>query len=136
MAPTKKRGKGPERDAISKLADAGEDALRQLVDFPRRAVVEVLDGVGDRLHDAATRLRSFDPLAGRVAELEQRLESIEKAKKTTPRKASRRPKPSTSPTTSVAVPPYPVAPSDPDTQRLEEERPTIESSGTEQSASE
>jgi hypothetical protein len=84
-----------DRDVISRIADVGEDALRRLVDLPRRTVVGVMDGIGERLHDVATKLRSVDPLAHQVAALEKRLESLEKPKKSTARRASRRARPST-----------------------------------------
>ena len=71
-----------DADAISKLADAGEDALRRLVDLPRRAVVGVMDRIGDGLHNAAAKLRAVDPLAGRVAALEERFDSLEKSEET------------------------------------------------------
>src|SRR5438552_2462466 len=100
MAGTRRAQDG---DVISRLADAGEDALRRLVGFPRRMVVEVLDGVGERLQDAATKLRAIDPLVGRVAALEKRLDSLEKPKKRTARRASTRAKPSTSGRASTAV---------------------------------
>jgi hypothetical protein len=83
-------------DVISRLADASEDALRRLVGFPRRVVVDMMDGVGERLQDAATKLRGIDPLVGRVAALEKRLDSLEKPKTRTARKASTRAKPSAS----------------------------------------
>ena len=93
MARTKR---AQDKDAISRLADTGEDALRRLVGFPRRVVVDVMDGVGERLQGAATKLRGIDPLVGRVAALEKRLDSLEKPKKRTARRASARAKPSTS----------------------------------------
>jgi hypothetical protein len=77
-------------DAISRLADAGEDTLRRLVDLPRRAVVGVIDRVDARLRNVATRVRAVDPLAGRVERLEKRLDSLEKPKQTAARKASTR----------------------------------------------
>jgi hypothetical protein len=63
----------------------------------------VLDDVGGRLQDAATRLRAIDPLVGRVAVLEKRLDALEKPKKRTARRASTRAKPSTSRGASTAV---------------------------------
>jgi hypothetical protein len=89
MARTKR---AQDRDLISRLADAGEDALRRLVGFPRRLAVEVLDDVGERFQDAGTKLRAIDPLVGRVAALEKRLDSLEKPKKQTARRASSRAK--------------------------------------------
>jgi hypothetical protein len=82
-----------DKDVISQLADAGEDALRRLVDLPRRVVVGTMDGVGERLHDVATKLRAIDPLDGRVGAIERRLDSLEHPKKTTARRASTRAKP-------------------------------------------
>jgi hypothetical protein len=80
-------------DAISRLADAGEDALRQLLDWPRRTVVGVKDGMDRQLDDVATKLRAIDPLARRVAALEKRLDLLEKQPKTTASTASTRAKP-------------------------------------------
>jgi hypothetical protein len=99
------RTKAQETDAIARLADAGEDALRQLVDFPHRAVVRTRSDLGDRLHEIATRLRAIDPLVARVTELEKRLDSLERRKpKTTTRKRAARAK------TSRAAEPKAVAP--------------------------
>jgi hypothetical protein len=79
-----------DSDVISRVADVGEDALRWLVSFPRHMVVEVLDGLGERLQDTATKLREIDPLVGRVAALETRLDSLEKPKERAARRASTR----------------------------------------------
>jgi hypothetical protein len=92
-----------EDDIISRLADAGEDALRQLVDLPRRTVVGAIDRAQRRLRDAGTRLRAVDPLYGRVVAIERRLDSIEKPKKAPARRASRRAKPSTARRTPTTV---------------------------------
>jgi hypothetical protein len=96
-----------EGDIISRLADAGEDALRQLVDLPRRTVVGAIDGAERRLRDAGTKLRAVDPLYGRVVAIEKRLDSIEKPKKAPARRASRRAKPPTARRahTTVAIEP-------------------------------
>ena len=67
MAPQKTTD---DRDIISQLADKGEDALRQLVDRPRRMVDGAIHGLEDRLHDIAVRLRAIDPLERRVAAIE------------------------------------------------------------------
>jgi hypothetical protein len=91
MAGTQRR---QDEDVISRLADAGEDAFRRLVDLPRRTFAGAVDEVEERLNDVATKLRALDPLARRVAALEKRLDSLEKPKKTTVRRASTRAKPS------------------------------------------
>src|SRR5437868_10310311 len=87
-----------DKDVISRIADSGEDALRRLVDLPRRIVVQAVDDVDQRLHDLATKVREIDPLHGRMAALEKRVDALEKkerAKPATPRKAS--PPPATEP---------------------------------------
>ena len=73
-----------DKDVISELADVGEDALRRLVDVPRRIVAGTMDGLGERLHDLATKLRAMDPLDGRMGAIERRLDSLESSKKEAP----------------------------------------------------
>ena len=85
-----------DKDVISRIADSGEDALRRLVDLPRRMVVQAVDDVDERLHDLAAKVREIDPLYRRVAEIERRLDALEKPKRTTARRRSTRPKPSSS----------------------------------------
>jgi hypothetical protein len=81
-----------DEDLIAELADIGERTLRRIVEYPRRVVAESRERVGGRLDDVATKLRSIDPLARRVAELEKRLDSLA----TTDKPASKRAKPSPS----------------------------------------
>ena len=92
-----------DKDVISRIADSGEDALRRLVDLPRRMVVQAVDDVDERLHDLAAKVREIDPLYRRVAEIERRLDALEKAKRTSSRRASTRARRST-PRTSSAAP--------------------------------
>ncbi len=88
-----------DRDVIAQLADVGENALRRIVERPRRMV----DGIEQRLRDFASRLRAIDPLDRRVAALEKRLDSLEKPKAATARRQSSAAKPSTSRTGRAAV---------------------------------
>ena len=90
-------------DVISQLADKGEDALRQLVNRPRRMMDGAIHGLEERLHDIATRLRAIDPLERRVAALEKRLDALEKPAKATARRPSTRAKPSAPPVPRTAV---------------------------------
>lgn len=79
-----------------------------------------MDGISEWLHDVATKLQAVDPLARRVAALEKRLESLEKPKKTTARRASRRARPSTAlRATSSAALAEPEQPAEPDRGRLD-----------------
>jgi hypothetical protein len=104
MAGTRKT---QDKDVISKLADAGEDALRRLVDIPRRIVGGTMAGVRERLGDVATKLRAIDPLDGRVGAIERRLDSLEHPKKTTARTTSTRAKPPRASTPGTAKAPEP-----------------------------
>jgi hypothetical protein len=91
-----------DKDVISELAEVGEDALRRLVEAPRRIVVGTMDGLGDRFHDLATKLRGIDPLDRRLGAIETRLDALEQSKKEA-RTASTRAKPA--PARKVSTPP-------------------------------
>jgi hypothetical protein len=84
MAATKKTAATKttdDQDVISRIAGKGEETLRWLVGTPHRMVTDVRGGVDARLHDLAGKLRSIDPLDGRVADLERRLGALEKPAK-------------------------------------------------------
>jgi hypothetical protein len=65
-------------DAISRVADSGEDAVRNLVALTLRMLIGTLDSIETQLRKAADRLREIDPLDERVVKLEKRVESLEK----------------------------------------------------------
>ena len=108
MATSQKTTDDP--DFISQFVDKGEDTLRQMVDRPRRMVDGAIQGLADRVHDLAVRLRAIDPLERRVAEIETRLDALEEPTAAAARRQSRPAKPSTSRTapTAVATEPGPV----------------------------
>jgi hypothetical protein len=110
-----------DKDVISRLADAGEDALRRLVEVPRRTVAGAMDAVGERLQDGARKLRAADPLARRVAALEKRLDSLEKPKRTA-RRASTRAKPSAARRASTAAAPVEPEQAEHDRGRREDDQ--------------
>lgn len=83
-----------DENVISQVAHAGEDVIRGLFSLPRRIVAGTLDGVGNRLHDAAKRLGKVDPLDDRVAALEKRLAKLEKPGKAAASVAPTRAQPS------------------------------------------
>jgi hypothetical protein len=94
-----------EKDVISRIADSGEDALRRLVDLPRRVAVQAMDDVEEGLHDLAVKVREIDPLYRRVTEIERRLDALEKTKRPTTRRRSTRAKPASARATPAAEPP-------------------------------
>ena len=81
-----------EKDVISRIADSGEDALRRLVELPRRIAVQAMDDVEEGLHDLAVKVREIDPLYRRVTEIERRLDALEKTKRPATRRRSTRAK--------------------------------------------
>ena len=65
-------------DAISRVADSGEEAVRNLVALPLRMLIGTLDFLEAQLHRASDTLREIDPLDDRVMQLERRVDSLEK----------------------------------------------------------
>jgi hypothetical protein len=63
--------------AISRLADAGEELVRNLVALPLRMLAGTL-GIFEALcRTAADTIREMDPLDERVVDLERRVDSLE-----------------------------------------------------------
>src|SRR5207248_10495473 len=78
---------GRQKDLLSRLADAGEDAIARLADIPGgQRFVEATHALRDRLDELQHRVRSLDPLERRVTELERRLEALEGAGKPSARR--------------------------------------------------
>ena len=73
--------KTTDKDVITKLQDAGEDALKRLTDLPGgKALLKTTGELRERLDEMAKRLRAVDPLERRVTALEKRLSALEPAK--------------------------------------------------------
>ena len=80
-----------EKDLMTRLADAGEEALQRLSELPggQRALTAVND-LRARVDDLTKKVRGIDALEARVAKLEKELAALKKAKtparRSTPRK--------------------------------------------------
>ena len=80
-----------ERDFMTRLADAGEEALQRLSELPggQRALTAAND-LRARVDDLTKKVRGIDALEARVAKLERELAALKKAKtparRATPRK--------------------------------------------------
>jgi hypothetical protein len=86
---TKRATKAADKDLITRLADAGEDAIQRLGELPGgKTMVEAAATFRTRLDDLATRIRAIDPLEKRVSALEKRLAALERKGKPTPRSRS------------------------------------------------
>lgn len=86
MATTKETGKAEsskveEKDLVTRLADAGEDALHRLVELPggQRAVAAFND-LRSRVDELAKKVRGIDALEARVSKLEKDVAALKKAK--------------------------------------------------------
>jgi len=78
-----------DKDVISRLADAGEEALQKLTELPGgKQMVKAMGDVRSRLDDMTTKLRKLDPLERRVSRLEKRLDALQKPKAATARRTT------------------------------------------------
>jgi hypothetical protein len=77
-----------QKDLLSRLADAGEDALGKLAEMPGgHRAIETFNQLKNRVDEVQARLRSLDPLERKVNELEQRLDALEgKSRRSAPAK--------------------------------------------------
>lgn len=79
----------PRKDILTRLADAGEEAIARLTDTPGAdRMLGAVTSMRDRMDEMQKRIRGLDDLERRVAELERRLDA-EKAKSATAARASR-----------------------------------------------
>ena len=80
-----------EKDLMTRLADAGEEALQRLADLPggQRALTAAND-LRTRVDDLAKKVRGIEALEARVAKLEKEFATLKKtkapARRATPRK--------------------------------------------------
>lgn len=69
--------KKQQKDIVTLLADAGDDALQKLQDLPGAArFTEAAHALREQLEEVYRRVRSLDPLERRVAALERRLDEL------------------------------------------------------------
>ena len=83
---TSETSTAPEKDFMTRLADAGEEALQKLTELPggQRAVTAFND-LRNRVDDLGKKVRGIDALEVRVSKLEKDLAAL---KKSTRRSAS------------------------------------------------
>jgi hypothetical protein len=97
--------KTQDKDVITRLADAGEEALQRLSDLPGgKSLLKAMGDIRTRLDDTTAKLRKLDPLERRVSSIERRLKALEgpksasktrrttTARKTTARRSATKPK--------------------------------------------
>jgi hypothetical protein len=101
-----------QKDLLSRLADAGEDAIQRLSKAPGgEGAVKAINSTRERIDDLQKKVRGIDALEKRVAVLEKKVDKLTKASKPARKPAARKPR--TSPTKtdgSTQGPPAAVSP--------------------------
>ena len=72
------------QDLISKLADAGEEALHKVTDMPG-ALAQSMTTMKDRLDDVTKKMRGVEEMEKRIARLEKRIDELQGQKPTSTR---------------------------------------------------
>ena len=69
-----------EKDFMTRLADAGEEALQKLTDLPGgQKAVTAFNDLRNRVDDLAKKVRGIDAIEARVTKLEKDLAALKKA---------------------------------------------------------
>jgi phage shock protein A len=90
----RKSSSAKEKDFVTRLADAGEEALQRLSDLPggQRAVTAFND-LRNRVDELTKKVRGIDELEVRVQALEKEVAALKKAKAPARRTTTSKPKP-------------------------------------------
>jgi hypothetical protein len=77
------------KDLLTKLADAGEEALSRLTDAPGAdKITAFATSTRDRLDELTKRVRGIEQLESRVSKLEKQIAALSGTKSTPARKSS------------------------------------------------
>jgi hypothetical protein len=83
-----------EKDFVTRLADAGEEALQRLTELPGgQKALTAFNDLRTRVDDLSKKVRGLDALEARVAKLEKELAALKKTKTPDHRQAPRKPAP-------------------------------------------
>jgi hypothetical protein len=81
-----------DKDFVTRLADAGEDALQRLAELPGgQRALNAFNDLRLRVDDMGKKVRGIDALEARVAKLEKEIGALKKAKTPARRPTSRKP---------------------------------------------
>jgi phage shock protein A len=91
MATRQTGAKGRDKDLVSRLADAGEEALQKLSDLPGGTrAVSTFNDLRTRVDELGKKVRGIDELEKRVAKLEKELAALKRPKTAARRSTTRR----------------------------------------------
>jgi TolA-binding protein len=83
--------RGEAKDLLTRLADAGEEAIHRLSEAPGAdRVFGAVSSMRDRLDELQKRVRGFEAIERRVEDLERRLGALEGGAKASSRTAAKR----------------------------------------------
>jgi hypothetical protein len=81
-----------EKDFVSRLAEAGEDAIQRLSDLPGgQKAVQAFNDLRARVDDLSKKVRGIDELETRVSKLEKEVAALKKSKAPARRASPRKP---------------------------------------------
>jgi len=82
----------PEKDFVTRLADAGEEALQRLADLPGgQKALTAMNDLRTRVDDLTKKVRGIDALEVRIVKLEKEVAALKKAKTGPRRQEPRKP---------------------------------------------
>lgn len=85
----KKAAAGADKDFVTRLADAGEEALHRLTELPGgQRAMNAMNDLRARVDDLARKVRGVEALEDRVSRLEKEVASLKRAKTSSARKSS------------------------------------------------
>ena len=92
MATQTKDTSKAQKDFVTRLADAGEEALQRLAELPGgHKALTAYNDLRTHVDDLGKKVRGIDALEERVVKLEKEVGALKKAKTPTRRQAPRKP---------------------------------------------
>ena len=92
MTTTTKTKAATEKDFVTRLADAGEEALQRLAELPGgQKALTTMNDLRARVDDLGKKVRGIDALEERVSKLEKEVAALKKAKPPARRQTPRKP---------------------------------------------
>jgi hypothetical protein len=92
MTQTTGKSKASDKDLVTRLADAGEEALQRLSELPGgQKALTAYNDLRNRVDELGKKVRGIDALEARVAKLEKELAALKKARTPARRQAPRKP---------------------------------------------
>jgi hypothetical protein len=89
---TTEKSKAGEKDFVTRLADAGEEALQRIAELPGgQKALGAYNDLRNRVDELGKKVRGIDALEARVAKLEKELAALRKAQAPARRQAPRKP---------------------------------------------